>query len=152
MVGRRIPRRTRRTGYSGGVESRRKGRSSPCQTSWHAFGAVNRPIRTLTRKLGPEVLSGGLANRGLDALAVALAGSLDAVAVSGLPHGFVALKASAQPTRDRGERACHPGQGHVVADVGVVTECLPQCPGVYYHRSRADGERKQRRIQRRRSE
>ena len=106
--------------------------------SWRARGAVKSAYPYPTPNLRHEVLSGGLADRGLDAPAVALAGSLDAVAVSGLPHGFVALKAGAQPTRDRGERACHPGQGRVVADVGVVTECLPQHPGVYYHCSRPD--------------
>src|SRR4051812_23627725 len=113
-------------------------------------GEVHRPSADRLvpiRNLRLEVLSVGLADRGLDAPAVALAGPLDAVAVSGFPHGFVALKAGAQPTRDRRERACHPGQGRVVTNAGVVIECLPQHPGVYYDCGRPDGERKQRRVQ-----
>src|SRR4051794_34593620 len=98
MAGRSSPRRTRQTGCPGGGESRRRDRSSPCQTSWRARWCRKSAQPSRTRNLRHEALSAGIADRGLDAAAVVLAGSRDAVAVRGLPRSFVALKASAQPT------------------------------------------------------
>src|SRR3954454_15805178 len=101
MAGRRTPSRTHRTRCPGSGESRRKGSFVAMSDLLARVGAVNRPTSALPGNLRLEVLSVGLADRGLDAPAVALADPLDPVAVSGFPHGFVALKAGAQPTRDR---------------------------------------------------
>ena len=86
-----------------------------------------RPICALPGSLGNEPLRRGPADAD-SCPAVALAGSLDAVAVGGLPNRFVGLKAGAQSARDCGERACHPCQGRVVADVGLVTSASPRTP------------------------